>query len=59
MLVQVNTDSDKKRILFAFTHLTTDKNSSCLTFLFIPATNLGDKTIFDNQATNLVLIDIC
>jgi hypothetical protein len=31
----------------------------CL-LLFIPATNLDDtKTIFDDEATNLVMINIC
>jgi hypothetical protein len=39
-----------------------DSNSFKLNFLFIsiPATNLDDtKTIFDNQATNLVMVNIC
>jgi hypothetical protein len=34
-----------------------DSKVVCLTILFIPATNLDDKkTIFDNQATKLVMV---
>jgi hypothetical protein len=41
-----------------YTHLITDSNY--LTILFIPATDLDDtKTIFDVQATNLVIVNIC
>jgi hypothetical protein len=50
--------SKNKNIIF--THLITDSNAQCFTvcFRFISATNLDDtKTIFDDQATNLVMHD--
>jgi hypothetical protein len=58
LLVQVHTENDIKRIFYIFTHLVTDVNG--LSVLFIPATNLDDtKTIFDDGATNLVMVNIC
>jgi hypothetical protein len=34
-------------------------DSNGLTALFIPAINLDDKIIFDDQATNLEIVNIC
>jgi hypothetical protein len=57
LLVQVNIEN-KDILCCLYTHLITDINVHCLTVLFIPAKNLDDtKTIFDNQATNLVMHD--
>jgi hypothetical protein len=49
LLVQVNIEKQRIRILYVFTHLITDSNG--LIVLFIPATNLDD--------TNLVMVNIC
>jgi hypothetical protein len=57
LLVQLNTENNKIRIFNLFTHLITDSNVVHCT---VPATNLDDtKTIFDNHAKNLVMVNIC
>jgi hypothetical protein len=56
LLIQVNTEN--KDIPCIYSYLIMDRNG--LTSLFIPATSLNDtKTIFDSQATKLVMVNIC
>jgi hypothetical protein len=60
LLVKGIIENNRKSIFNVFTRLIMDINAMCFDFIFIPSTNLDDtKTIFDNQATNLVMFNIC
>jgi hypothetical protein len=64
LLVQVNPDNHRIRIFYLYTHYTSNHGQQCFMlnclFLFIPATDSYDtKTLFDGQAANLLIVNIC
>jgi hypothetical protein len=59
LLVQENTDNNRKRKFYVLTHLIMYSNVYCLTVLLISATNLDNMTeIRSNNLVNTTMIQI-